>query len=476
MTSRDFQLLLGTGRPGAAPSPAERPRLLIIVHDSHAPADARLQRLDRDRLDETIAAIAERVDVQFVAQGALQTATLRIAALDDFDPAVIARQIPVLVQGAALLRDLKEPARAEQAAGELRALLRDDVDLAGAANSSKTGAAPDRNSGSEFARLLGGESGGARPEKSRVEQLVRGLLTSADTGGQPAENALLVPAFLEFRQHILRQALAEPALRSLERRCRAIHWLQSRLDPDEGMELWLVKVNLAAALVPQPQDVARCPLLDMLTAHRRTIDGGQFDMLLTDHEFARPDELQLLGQLAAVADALGSVVLAAAPRALWPAAPGGANADEPASMRSAWAGLRRMPGTHRLAAALPRLLLRLPYGRRGESSDLDGFEELPTDPDHEDFLWGNPAYGLALLMGLCYERDGWPPDLSGPLDIDGMPLPVYADATGLAVKPAAEAYLDDSEAAELAACGVMSFQSIRNRDAVRLSAFYPIAD
>ena len=43
------------------------------------------------------------------------------------------------------------------------------------------------------------------------------------------------------------------------------------------------------------------------------------------------------------------------------------------------------------------------------------------------------------------------------------------------VKPPAERYLDEQDTAALAAQGIMAFQSFRNRNAVRLSAFHTVS-
>src|SRR5260221_13265479 len=57
----------------------------------------------------------------------------------------------------------------------------------------------------------------------------------------------------------------------------------------------------------------------------------------------------------------------------------------------AWEMLRSMPQASYLGLALPRFLLRLPYGKNTDPIDAFAFEELPEGSAHEGYLWGNPA-------------------------------------------------------------------------------------
>jgi predicted component of type VI protein secretion system len=57
-----------------------------------------------------------------------------------------------------------------------------------------------------------------------------------------------------------------------------------------------------------------------------------------------------------------------------------------------------------------------------------------------------------------------------------MPLALYDDGSGQAIKPAAEIYLSEDSAAHIARSGLMSFLSQRNADSVALLRFQSIAD
>ena len=52
---------------------------------------------------------------------------------------------------------------------------------------------------------------------------------------------------------------------------------------------------------------------------------------------------------------------------------------------AAWQALRRSAEAEWVGLALPRFLLRLPYGPDTDSTEAFGFEEMPGTPVHEDY-------------------------------------------------------------------------------------------
>ena len=88
--------------------------------------------------------------------------------------------------------------------------------------------------------------------------------------------------------------------------------------------------------------------------------------------------------------------------------------------------LRRSPEARWLGLALPRFLLRLPYGKDTSPIEAFPFEEMP-ESEHSAYLWGNPAFFCAQLIGQSFEAHGW--DLARRLArrIDNLPMHVYRE-------------------------------------------------
>ena len=141
-----------------------------------------------------------------------------------------------------------------------------------------------------------------------------------------------------------------------------------------------------------------------------------------------PSDAEALGRLAKIASKAGTAVLAGAEPGLVGCAslaetpdpddwtePTGAGAE-------AWAALRRLPEARYVGLALPRLLLRLPYGKETNAVEAFDFEELSSPPSHEEYLWGSPALALALLLGEAFLEDGWSLRPGSAQEISGLPF------------------------------------------------------
>src|SRR6202022_1955055 len=79
----------------------------------------------------------------------------------------------------------------------------------------------------------------------------------------------------------------------------------------------------------------------------------------------------------------------------------------PQELAGGWAELRRRPEADSVGLALPRFLLRLPYGKNTVPLESFDFEEFPELPVHEDYLWGNPACAVAIALAHSFSEAGW---------------------------------------------------------------------
>jgi predicted component of type VI protein secretion system len=127
--------------------------------------------------------------------------------------------------------------------------------------------------------------------------------------------------------------------------------------------------------------------------------------------------------------------------------------------------LREIPEASYLGLALPRLLLRLPYGPRTSSVESFEYEEMPGAPVHENYLWGNAALApLAVLARADAEN----------LNLDGLPAHTYKDGSEWTMKPCAEMYMTETQVLALIDCGMMPLVSYQDRPRVRVAGFRSI--
>ena len=148
----------------------------------------------------------------------------------------------------------------------------------------------------------------------------------------------------------------------------------------------------------------------------------------------------------------------------------------PAEVGEAWDALRALPETACLGLALPRFLLRQPYGRDSDPIEAFPFEELPPDLAHESYLWGNPALLCAQALAEAFRADGWAMQAGGHAEIADLPVHRFHQDGETRVKPCAEAWLSDRASDAIAERGLIAVQSVKGRDAVRVPNVQSVRD
>ena len=100
-------------------------------------------------------------------------------------------------------------------------------------------------------------------------------------------------------------------------------------------------------------------------------------------------------------------------------------------------GVSRQRGVALLALALPRVLLRLPYGSTGVSVEAFAFEEdiAPNNRDH--YLWGNAAYAFGARLTAAFADSGWCAAISGIESgwVEGFAMPALDPSDHHAIGP-----------------------------------------
>jgi type VI secretion system protein ImpC len=286
-------------------------------------------------------------------------------------------------------------------------------------------------------------------------------------------------------QHLL-AILHSPDFQAAEAAWRGLYFLIRRLETGADLQLHLLDISRAelANDLGAAEDLRSTATYRMLVEQSVGTLGGQpWGILIGDYTFAPSRrDVELLGRLAKVASQAGAPFLAAvSPRVM--GCQSFAETPDPddwqvratAEEDEAWETLRRLPEAAYLGLALPRFLLRLPYGKETDSIERFDFEEMPEAPRHEQYLWGNPAIGCAYLLAGAFSQYGWGFRPGAVLEIDGLPLHVYKDAVESRTKPCAEAWLTHRAAETILEKGPMPWLSVKGRDAVRLARFQSLA-
>jgi len=253
----------------------------------------------------------------------------------------------------------------------------------------------------------------------------------------------------------MRAILHHPHFQSLEAAWRAVAMLVDRLQPDTDLKIYVFDASIEELMADS------AALEQFLVGHALacpwSLIVGNFVFGQTAADAAK---LRWLGRLAA---SLGAPFLG---EAVPPSDP---------SPGPEWQELVHSPEARWIGLALPRFLLRLPYGKDTAPAEQLDFEEMPESV-HADYLWGNPAFFCACVLGLAFRGDGWEMRPARHREIGSLPQHIYrADGESVA-KPCAEVLLTDTAAEFILDNGFMPLASMKDQDSVLLVRLQSIAD
>ena len=440
--------------------------------------------VDIDRWDAVLARLSPTLRFDAAWMGPCG-AELTFRSLDDFHP----DRLLAVMDPFRRLREsrarLSDPALFEREAERLMA------DSAPVAASVPPGAQDSRpeGTGDLLQRLIGSPaaSGPAVTTAGAVDSLIRRLVQPHIRPGPSRSPAPFLAAVDESLAGTMRSVLHDPDFQELEAAWRGLRGLVDALDAGDAVSVHVVDVSRGELLA----DLAACAGDAAGSAAHRLLargahggaDAEPWSLLVGHFSFgADAQDLALLGHLAAVAAHAGAPLLAAAAPSLVGCASLADDADPrrwtigDAAVARRWNDLRRDPVARWIGLALPRLLLRLPYGADTDAVDSFAFEELTPSSGHEDYLWGNPALACARVLGMAWCADPDATALDGAFEIDDLPAHVREVDGERRLQPCAEVLLPLSAGEEILRRGVMPWLSFGNRNAVRLIGVRSIAD
>lgn len=443
----------------------------------------RVWRVDCDNFDEVMGKLGAKLRLS-LSPTAGEAIELSFQSTDDFHPDRLLRQVASL---AALLQQRKrllDPATRAAAASELQTLL---TSRPAPATTQATPASTAETNADTLARLLGGTPPSKSPSPAGtsgpgIERMIQNIVAPSIVAPASAqETALLSVIDLELSKQ-LRSILHHADFQALEATWRGIDLLVRNFGAEENLKLYLVdmsKEELDADLKAQDalESSGICKLI------LRQADEQPWTIWLGQYTFAdNLSDFETLGRLAKVSARVGAPFLSAGSPHLagcdaFDAHPdqGDWNHPNPPEIRDAAKALRELPEANYLGLALPRFLLRQPYGKESDPIDAFPFEELPGDASHEAYLWGNPSILCGYVLAAAFQAEGWEMRASGYGEVGELPVYTFEEDGETKAKPCAEAWLNERASAAMIGKGLMPVLSIRGRDAVRVAAIQSVA-
>ena len=410
----------------------------------------RIHEVDPDNFDQVMARIAPALSLKF---GATEV-TVPFLDLDDFHPDQLFAKL--------------EPFRALR---ELREQLSDRSTFAAAARKLTPPPAPTAPpqpapdlaglSGADVLRMMTGEAapnhapeataGTARARVSDWDRMLRDMVAPyAEAAPDPRQPEMIAQTDRAIAGE-MRAVLHHPAFQELEASWRAVEFLLRRLETGENLRLFVVDI-------PQSELTSDAGLSEFV----RVLGDEEWGLIAGLYSFG-PADGEALQHISIAARAAGAPFLSGL-------------ALDVVGLNEPFATLRQSAYASWVGLALPRFLLRLPYGKSGSQIEAFPFEEMPAEKsDHRRYLWGNPAVVCACLLGETFTRFGWEMRPGAVQEIENLPMHAYKEDGESVLKPCAEILMTMEAAEHLLDCGFMPLATIKNTGNARIVRFQSVA-
>jgi type VI secretion system protein ImpC len=284
----------------------------------------------------------------------------------------------------------------------------------------------------------------------------------------------------------LNEILHHPAFQKLEASWRGIKYMMGQSETSAMLKIRVLNVSKKELL----RDLQRAPEFDQSVMFKKVYEdefgifGGEpFGALIGDYEFSKhPEDIELLEKVSQVAaGAHAPFLTAAAPELL--------NLDSFSQLGdprdigkifdstefAKWKSFRASEDSRYVGLTMPRVLMRLPYGKDTKPVDDFNYEEAVDGTDHSKYLWGNAAYALGARLTTAFAQYGWCASIRGVEGgglVEGLPTHTFrTDEGDVALKCPTEVAITDRREKELADQGLIPLVHCKGTD---YAAFFSV--
>jgi len=263
----------------------------------------------------------------------------------------------------------------------------------------------------------------------------------------------------------------------LESTWRSLKFLVDRTNFRENIKLEIINVN-KEDLLEDFEDAPEIPKSGLYktvyTAEYGQFGGQPYAAMLGNYEFGPgPQDVKLLQYVASVASMAHAPFVAAAGPAMFGLDDfnGLPNLKDLKSIfegpqYTKWQSFRESEDSRYVGLALPRFLLRLPYGPDTEPVKAFNYQE-DVSGSHEEYLWGNAAFTFVSRLTDSFAKYRWCANIIGPKGggaVDDLPLHQYEAMGAVQTKIPTEVLISERREYELAEEGFMGLTMRKGSD------------
>ena len=262
----------------------------------------------------------------------------------------------------------------------------------------------------------------------------------------------------------------------IESAWRGLKMVVDRTDFRENIKMELLSVSKDELLedFEDAPDVTKSGLYKHAYSAEYGQFGGQpYGAIISNYQFSPgSQDVKLLGQVASVSAMSHAPFIGGAGADFF----GLANFDGMPNLKdlesifegpqyAKWQAFRESDDSRNVGLALPRFLLREPYGSENPSKDFNYSESV--EDSKEKFLWGNSSYAFATNLTRSYAKYRWCPNIIGPQSggvIEDLPMHKYEEHGETKTMPPVESILSDRREFELSEQGFMGLTVRKGTD------------
>jgi type VI secretion system protein ImpC len=460
--------------------------------------------VDRDNRDQLIVRLGVKLNVS-LPNDSSQSLSITFNDLDDFHPDRLYNRLEIFDSLRRTRARLKNSNTFAEAAVEVREW--EELSPAEAAPpKSKPVTIPEEKPavGQVFEdnlldRILTG-SGDTAPA-TKLSQPTEAVSAEIAELAQAAVKPYLTPDIEPYQDQLLAAVdariagtmnaiLHHPDFQALESAWRALNLMVSRLETGTDLKLYLLDVSCDEfrSDLKAGDDFRLTALYRLLVEDTvRTPGGVPWSVIAGNYTFDfTASDLALIEPISMIAQESGASFVAGVTSHFLGcdslvATPDPDDWQLPldAAVEDLWKRITSLPSAAYVGFALPRFLLRLPYGKDTEPIEEFDFEEMNSRQDvsarHGSYLWANPSFAVAFLLAKGFSADGWGFRPSDHLQIEGLPLHVYEHGGDSEIKPCAEVLLTLRAAEKIIDRGLMPLLSMKHSDIIRLGMLQSIS-
>ena len=319
---------------------------------------------------------------------------------------------------------------------------------------------------------------GYETAKKGIQAFIGDLL-APQRRGEKVEQKVVDNMIDEIDNRVGRQVdeiIHHESFQKLESSWRGLKMVVDRTDFRENIKMELLSVSKDDLLedFEDAPDITKSGLYKHVYSAEFGQFGGQpYGALISDYQFGPgAQDIKLLGQVAGISAMSHAPFIAGAGAEFFglDSYDGMPNLKDLESIfegpqYAKWQAFRESDDSRNVGLALPRFLLRQPYGEDNPSKEFNYSESV--EGSKENFLWGNSSYAFATNLTRSYSKYRWCPNIIGPQSggvVEDLPMHKYLENGETKTMAPVETMLSDRREFELSEQGFMGLTVRKGTD------------